>query len=601
MNDNLPPSATILHDRPQPSLFHLMLLLSLAVGVVLARWILLATFSSDLPYWDQWDGEIAALYKPFVEGQLTLSQLLSPHNEHRIVFTRLFNLGLFVLNENMFDNLVETFANALLYAVALYSFAWYLLPRMEGAVALLAWLALLAIGVAPYAPENLLVGFQNAFFFIVLFAFVGIGSASFRTTRASFATALLLAVLSQFALASGLLLGPALAVVFVLRWRLGHISPRTAAVVGATALLIGVVGYAFVPVLEHHAALKAQNLADLTHAMMVATSWPLPGNPLCAALVWFPAAIALWRVVVLRKGERIDVYLLGVGVWIFLQQIAVAHTRGHDLATVPSRYTDLMAFAPVVNLALAARLWQDTASAARRRFIAAVASLAFLAVTAGFALASLSGIGQMIHTADNYAQSRANIRAYFDGRGGAAFDGKPGLLISYPVASRLDQLLQDPAIRAMLPASIQPPATTTPVTCDGFESFGSYPTTAGMAGAIGSYRRGIGNPSVGTCDSGPYAIARSQILVRVAGYPLKPAMSLELRAHAGATRRIAPPLDPGESWLDVLVPNPQPPFDLIAADSNPEFWFAYTQPVGVGRLSALCLGSSRSLNLRNRL
>jgi hypothetical protein len=228
---------------------HLYLLMLLAAGVIIVRWALLATFGSDTPYWDQWDGEIAFLYKPFTEGTLTMSQLFSVHNEHRIVFSRVFNLALFALNEGQFDNLVETYANAAVYAVSLCTFAWFLLLRLDGASLILGWIATLAVGIAPYATENLLVGFQNAFYFLTLFAFLGIASATFGTKRISWAIALLFAVLSQFVLASGLLLGPALAFVGLLRWHTGHASLRSAVSFGVAGLTIGLVGFLFVPTL----------------------------------------------------------------------------------------------------------------------------------------------------------------------------------------------------------------------------------------------------------------------------------------------------------------------------------------------------------------
>lgn len=586
----------VLHDRPQPTLTHLYLLALLAVGVIVVRWALLATFGSDTPYWDQWDGEIAVLYKPFVEGTLTTSQLFSVHNEHRIVFSRVFNLALFALNEGQFDNLVETYANAVIYAISLCTFVWFLLLRLERSNLVLGWLAALAIGIAPYATENLLVGFQNAFYFLTLFAFLGIASVAFGTKRVSWAIALLFAVLSQFVLASGLLLGPALAFVGVLRWRTGHASLRSAVSFGVAGVAIGLVGFLFVPTLEHHAALKAQNLGDFLRAMLVTTAWPMQGSVLGVALMWFPSAIALWRAVVSRRAERTDLYLLGVGAWIFLQQVAVAHTRGHELTVVPSRYTDLMAFAPLVNVALAVRIWQSTTSAARRKLLAFVASLSCIAVTTGFISVTLRGFGYMEYASGNYAESRANLRAHLDGQGLQALSGKPGQAISYPVAARLDMLLRDPTVRAMLPPSIQPPSTAAPIECSAFVRGGAYPITPALPGSMGSYRQDIGNASIGTCTQGPFEPTRSHLLIRFAGYPLQPGMALQLRSGP-APRNVAPPLDPKESWLEVAIPSPQSSFDVAVSDSNPEFWFAYTPPIPVGRLSALAIKYSEPLNL----
>lgn len=62
------------------------LLFPLMLATIFAsKLVLIAAIPGHSPYWDQWDSEAAFLYKPYFENTLGLQQLLSVHNEHRIL------------------------------------------------------------------------------------------------------------------------------------------------------------------------------------------------------------------------------------------------------------------------------------------------------------------------------------------------------------------------------------------------------------------------------------------------------------------------------------------------------------------------------------
>jgi hypothetical protein len=44
------------------------------------------------PFWDQWDAEANGVYRAYLNHTLTFRQMLNPHNEHRILTTRLLAL-----------------------------------------------------------------------------------------------------------------------------------------------------------------------------------------------------------------------------------------------------------------------------------------------------------------------------------------------------------------------------------------------------------------------------------------------------------------------------------------------------------------------------
>ncbi|HVJ62357.1 MAG TPA: hypothetical protein VM555_06550 [Tahibacter sp.] len=549
----------------------------------------LATFGTDVPYWDQWDGEIAALYKPFMDGTLSLSQFVAPHNEHRILFSRVFNLILFATNEAQFDNLVETYANSILYAIALAVFAWPVLRRMHGAELLLGWLAVVIAGIVPFAYDNLLFGFQNAFYFMNAFAVGSVALVTLGNGRSSLVAALTLAFLSLFTLASGLLLAPTIAFVALLRWRRAQLSRAAAFAVTAAASVIAICGCLLLPHVAPHDALRAQDWRDFIQATINIASWPLPGGLANLLLLWWPSAVVLWRIAIRRdmRHGAIDLYLLGISAWAFLQVLAIAHSRGHEMLIIASRYLDTIMLAPLANIALAVRLLGIARKDAPARGMTAAVSFYALACVCGFAAMSVRAMPQLFYFANSFEKNRAHLRAYLSGEGMKAIEGKPGAEISYPHASRLSALLEDATIRAMLPSSIREPVSAPAGNCSAFEPFGAYPTTPAMPKALGSYITSLGNPSMGSCSSAPFGSRRSYLQFRIAGYPRQSGMSLMLNRTNGTAIPIVPSFDPRESWLPVTIANPEGPVSWTATDLNPQFWFSLTLPVEVGRLSAL--------------
>ncbi len=83
-----------------------------------AKFGLIAHPASPAPFRDQWNAEAALLYLPYVEERLGLADLLAPHNEHRIFFTRLLNLGLLEIVERWYT-ISQMVVNAAIHALAL--------------------------------------------------------------------------------------------------------------------------------------------------------------------------------------------------------------------------------------------------------------------------------------------------------------------------------------------------------------------------------------------------------------------------------------------------------------------------------------------------
>jgi hypothetical protein len=97
----------------------------LAVILVLAPPVLLAVLlwrdSVNVPFWDQWDDDIAGLFVKFKTGQLAFADFWSQHNESRLVLPRIFILLLGCLTHwNVCCEMAITFLLACLIAWAIH-------------------------------------------------------------------------------------------------------------------------------------------------------------------------------------------------------------------------------------------------------------------------------------------------------------------------------------------------------------------------------------------------------------------------------------------------------------------------------------------------
>ena len=91
--------------------------------IVGAKWATFDRYGSPMPDWDQWDAEAVELLIPWFENDHFLSHLFHPHNEHRIILTKLQNLALVLLN-GQWDSRLEAVTNAMLHAALAVAF-WF--------------------------------------------------------------------------------------------------------------------------------------------------------------------------------------------------------------------------------------------------------------------------------------------------------------------------------------------------------------------------------------------------------------------------------------------------------------------------------------------
>lgn len=450
-----PTMATI--DTGMPGNFskrHVPVSLLIILCIACVRAIYVSLYSSDIPFWDQWDLLNRTLDPWWNTGQWP--HLFEPHNEHRIAFTRLISMGLLALNGGVWGNLAEAYLNTLTYAAVLAMFYAFLSLGLGNRIErLIILLAVLIIGCLPFDWENNLVGFQNQFYLMAAATMLLVAVAAYRpATWTTFLILSVLAAASLFTMASGLLGPLAVVVVLVLGlWR----SPAAKGPTLTTVLVmfaIAIIGLLLTPTIAGHAALKAQGLAEHASAFLTFLLWPL--QPLTAKrslfllVIWWPLLAWTFRLLRTRQATNAELFAVGMHVWVLLQAAAFAHARGHDAPALTSRYSNIPALGLLASLALALMILQAATTPTRRRITAA--AIAISAFLVGMVLvhrlpadaAAMSQRHQFLLIETHYTQAYLRDHRPDDLR-------HPGLMVPFINGDALREMLDRPGIVRLLP------------------------------------------------------------------------------------------------------------------------------------------------------
>lgn len=428
------------------------------VIVGLARIVYVSLYASPLPFWDQWD-ELDRQIRPWFNGTWHTLQLFAPHNQHRIAFTRVISLLLASANGHVFDNLVEAYANAFIYA-ALWAMLYALLVHRDTSQtrSRLIALAVVVLGALPFDWENTLIGFQNQFYIMELLAVVLVGIAAYRSLSAGSTLLLtLLAVASLFTMGSGLLAAPATCFALLLcAWREPVRWPQLFVAVGSMAL-ITVVGLVLLTDGSPVESLRATGASDFLRGLLVAMMWPSQQSSsapwwMFATFLWAPSAVWLWSFFRTRRAEANEVFAVSLAGWVFLQCMAVAYSRGHDISSLSSRYSEIAALGIAANTWLALKLIARRPDARWAQFAIGAA-----AVLVGWVFWHRTP-GDLASMKERHAFAiieTRNVQHYLAGFPLAAVP-ESSLALPYPKVERLRSLLDSQEIRALLPPAAFP-------------------------------------------------------------------------------------------------------------------------------------------------
>ena len=409
--------------------------------------------ATSLPLLDQWDGEGGGVFLPYLQGHLSLADLLRGHNEHRILFTRLLDLALLQLN-HQWDNQLEVVVNAVIHAATLTGFGC-VMARLLGKICWpVIWLPLTLVSVPPFAWENTIWGFQSSFYFLLLFSLLTIvllilsKPLTFRWWLGVAA-----GVATLFTMASGFLAAAAVIAVIVLEqlklrsgWRGRSLTTLT---VCALVLLAGLL---LAPTVPQHKVLHAHSLGDFLRALTITLAWPLTGWPAFALLNLVPLVLLGWLYLRSRGNDfAAEKVVFGVAIWVVLQALAAAYARGADGKPPPSRYMDLSSFMMVAGCLASAIVL--TRYQARLLFRVGL-GLWFAACLWG--LWSLADHAVRVDIPKQQVDQERLLEATreFLATGSPAPLQAPDLQI--PPLAKLLVMLRSPEIRGILPECVQP-------------------------------------------------------------------------------------------------------------------------------------------------
>lgn len=410
---------------------------------------LVARAGTDIPFFDQWDVEGRLLFPAWLDGSLAPAQLLAAHNEHRILWTRLLELGLFATN-GRWDPLVELAVNALLHAGVAALLVTALAPGFRRAPAIAITAAVVLLNLPVLGWHNALWGFQSQVYFCLLFALGALAVLAPAGRSAARAGAgALLAIAAMFAMGAGLL--APIAVTAIWAWRGER---RAWAWAGLAALVgLGVVLQADVPA---HAALRSASPGDFFTALRQVLAWPARGAPWMALMANLPlAAFVAGRALRRLPRSESEEFVLAVALWGLLVAGATAWSRGGGgefLLGVPSRYADFLGLLPLVNGWCVLALWRAAAPMWR------------LALGGWTALVVLTLLGSALQDWRGVIAPRCRdreapvrlVRAFQQSGDPAVFAGQPRLYLAHPEPAVVAAVLKDARLAGRLPPSLQP-------------------------------------------------------------------------------------------------------------------------------------------------
>lgn len=566
----------------------------LAVCLFLVIWGLkigiVDRYGSDIPNWDQWDAEGEQLFLPYLRGELTVADFFRPHNEHRVVMTRLLALGLLAAN-GQWDSKLECVFNAALHA--LVAVVWFVMGSrlLMGRWRLVWWLIIAALVAPPHAWQNLLGGFHSQQYFLLGFSTIAIVYLVIsRPWSPGWWWGVTCAVLSLFTMASGLLAAMAVIATFgaigIRHRRLAFDQWPTVVV----CVVIVVIGMWFHVTFPGHEPLKAASVREFLLAFWRFLQWPVvmvPLFPVLAVLPFLGLAVLLFRQD--SPPDRRELAVFAIGIWIVLQYAATAYGRGAGALFPASRYLDTN-LTGIGVLALSALIILTRHQVSEK--YQTPRSFAFGLWSGAMALGLWVQLSEVLNhalptTHAELVQREQNTQAYI-------WTGDPSHLnkpqIPYPGATTLRERLEPEEIRNILPASIRAPLELTgkPDPPDSFEPGGipdelAAPSPKRIWGSFPT----SGTPGSGTWKSDPLPATGSRWLkFDIAGQADADAASIVVTPlTGGAEHRFFGPVFHPDRWRSVYIRPTAGEIEIEAIDADPEAWIAFSPPVEIAFLS----------------
>ncbi len=432
-----------------------------------AKFCVMRACSSPLPYFDQWNGEGVDLLQPWLHGDYHWLNLFAFHVQHRIVLTRLFVLGLFTANGGQWDTQVEMIVAAGCHALCAVGLAVVLVRRLGPAAEdkVLAVLALLF--ALPFGWENTLSGgFQSQFYFLLGLSFVTIwGLGTQRALAPGWWLGVGTAVLAYGSMGSAPLTPLAVAAATVLQWRQPGRDPRADRITLGVAAWLCAVGFGLCLGVDPNAHLQPRSMGAFAEKFLGLLGWPNP-TALAAPLAYAPWTWLLVRR--LRQPHRLagaaERFLLPLGIFALLNTAAIAFGRNQYRGLLVSRYMDVLSIGALVNFACLLQFAGEARTTRENTWLRAAGAgwLGLLACGLGMLTARNVNADLPFMRVCNQEEN-GNVTALVAHPDPALLHGKNAIDYQCQDARLMMRLVQDPLVRAAMPAQSRRPLPLLPV------------------------------------------------------------------------------------------------------------------------------------------
>ncbi len=546
----------------------------LVLLVVGAKLWLVDLAGSSLPVLDQIDGEGEVVLRPWLEGWLRPYNFWHPHNEHRIVFTKLMALGLVAAN-GQWDAYVEMFFNAFLHALLLPALLIWLRPHLpRGAFPLVA-VAGAAMWILPLNWENTLQGFQNQFYFTIWLAFLQCRWVLAETRFGwRWWTGNLCGLFALFAMGSGFLASLAVSITvgagLIRQRRLESWSMTTLAV----SLVVASAGWLTRVPVPGHEPLRADGVGLFLQKLGEVGAWPFATWFAVASV--FAVAVPLQCFIFLKRGlpTGFPRGFFALACWVFLIGAATAYTRGNGVVLSP-RYFDQYYVGLLLQGAALAML-------ARGRWRWVVLLLWLLALGIAFAgQYSRTWDGTLGRRSTTLRQQENHVRAYFETGDPAALTSAPLRELPYPSAEVLIERWKHPSIQSIMPGAVRPAVEFPPVGSGAADALppAPYPVIAVSPAGV-QHEPWIWRSERQSADALPI------LRFRFSGELGDPRAALTMRVVSDAWAVEVRPDGPAPNrWKTINVIRPPGEWWIELSDRDSAAQVALTAPVEMGWLS----------------
>ncbi|MBA4790151.1 MAG: hypothetical protein H2042_10685 [Rhizobiales bacterium] len=436
-----------------PQLRACVLICAVAVFACVQIW-LVKTYGSIIPFWDEWDVQGLKLFRPFLDGTLTLDAIIGTHNEHRPAAGRL--VWLFALvTAGYWDTVWMMLLSVLIRAATVFLLARSLATGLVGWRFVLVVLLVLAAFLVPFGWENALWGMQSATYLLIFFGVAAnLSLARSPAFSPGWIAGTVLALASYFCMASGAItLVPAIVVALVRLARGERRSGREVAGILVHAALVAAC-LAAIPKLEYKDNIAAASFSVFWAGLVRFASWPAPESLPAMVALNLPVALVFLRLVLARTERDAPVWgPVMAALWVHANILIFAYGRGGS-SEVASRHTDMLALGIAINLGLAVRL---TDGLRGWKLGGAGAAVALWLAMMGLLLEQKA----MVQVPDGLAWRQGTVMVQTQKLAGffatddvRELKGQPHAFIPYPNPDRLAADLRDPYLRPILPAAL---------------------------------------------------------------------------------------------------------------------------------------------------